>query len=318
MGRRPSSDGFKKDGGTKSGFRVKRKAFALTYSCPVDRQNPIKSPEHLLEGLVKRFGLFLYIIGREIHPTNGKYHYHVWIKFEEEFESTDSRCFDMYGVHPEIEKRPPGPGWEDYCVKDHDYITNHYQLCPWAVASQSSSVTEAMDHLWKKRPQDCAKFGESIERNLRRRINPIPEAVVYMGPFPAYCWPDFKWSPYTHSLLLWGEPGGMKTQFARYLMSHMFGEYEYIKKGHEMVKTHLTRTKPFIFDEVYLCNKDPEMSKEITDVEGGGSIDCRNQDTWIPPGLPRIFLSNYQFPFCNPKGAVYGRRVQTYEIPVFE
>lgn len=98
-------------------------------------------------------------------------------------------------------------------------------------------------------------------------------------------------------------------------MAHMFGEYEYIKKGHEMVKTHMTRTKPFIFDEVYLIGKEPEMSKEITDVESGGSIDCRNSDTWIPPGLPRIFLSNYEFPFCNPKGAVYGRRVVSHYIP---
>lgn len=68
---------------------------------------------------------------------------------------------------------------------------------------------------------------------------------------------------------------------------------------------------PFIFDEVnmHLPRFNPDDSREITCVEGGGTVTARNTDVEIPPGVPRIFTSNMEFPFKNPGEAVYGRRV---------
>ena len=292
-------------------FRLNRRRVGCTWSCPTDKEeNPIPSMDVILEFATLKFGECDYTIGEELHES-GTRHYHGWFDFATPVNSEDPHCFDVCGVHPNIIE--PKKGWEGYCAKHGSYLTNHYEMCPYKLAAAAASVSEAMEILWDKKPQDCVKYGEAMERNLRRRIAPVPQPILYDGPFPASFWPPH-WSPYTHSLLLWGEPGGCKTQFARYLMAHKFGEYEYIKKGHEMIKTHLTRTRPFIFDEVYLHHKDPEMSKEITDVEAGGSIDCRNSDVWIPPGLPRIFISNYEFPFLNPNGAVYGRRVVTHFV----
>lgn len=298
--------------GTK--FRINRNKVGCTWSCPTDFvENPIKTNEEILEFVVKKYGECEYTIGTERHAS-GKLHFHGWFKFPYKLDEKNEKCFDVNGVHPNI--IDPGKGWEAYCAKHKEFITNHYEICPYSQAASSETVKEAMDILWKKRPADCAKYGESIERNLRRRLNPAPEPVLYYGPFHDYL-QGFNWSPYTHSLLLWGPPGNCKTQFARYLMSHMFGEYDYIKKSHEATK-HLSKTKPFIFDEVYLIDKDPFISREITDIENGGEIDCRNNDVSIPPGLPRIFLSNYEFPFRDPMQSVYGRRVQSLGIKTLE
>lgn len=265
----------------------------------------------ILEPLVLKFGDCDYTIGRELHVEKHADYWHAWFSFYVEVNTTDPRAFDILGVHPNIIN--PGKGWEPYCVKEGDYITNHWEKDPFDEAAKAASCSDGLALLWNKRPQDMLKYGEAIERNLRRRLAPMPEPTLYYGPYPGH-FHGFEWSPYIHSLLLWGEPGTNKTQFARYLLSHMFGEYEYVKGRHEMWKTHCSRTKPVLHDEVYLVGKDPELSKEITDVESGGNFDCRNSDCWIPPGIVRIFVSNYEFPFHNPKMAVYGRRVQSYEI----
>jgi len=78
----------------------------------------------------------------------------------------------------------------------------------------------------------------------------------------------------------------------------------------------LSRRKPFIHDEINcLSDKcDHSVSREITDVEAGGEVMCRTSNFHIPPGLPRIFISNIEFPFRNPEFSVYGRRVVSWHV----
>lgn len=306
----PLADGGKSGNGGNGKFRINRAKVGCTWSCPIDSsENPINTCEAILEHVIARYGECEYTIGMEAH-RNGKNHFHGWFKFPAKLDEKNERCFDVCGVHPNIVD--PGKGWEAYCAKHGDFISNHWEEDPYTQAASASTVKEAMDLLWKKRPADCAKYGEQMERNLRRRLNPAPEPTIYYGPFPMHYF-DFNWSPHTHSLLLWGPPGICKTQFARYIMSHKFGDYEYVKRSHESLKK-LSMSKPFIFDEVYMIDEDPFCSREVTDIENGGSVKCRNQNCDIPPGLPRIFCSNYEFPFRDPAESVYGRRVQTFEI----
>jgi hypothetical protein len=63
-----------------------------------------------------------------------------------------------------------------------------------------------------------------------------------------------------------------------------------------------------------MLGADPEQSKEVTDVENGGSIKMRYKDVTIPPGVRRVFVHNIEHPFRNPSGAVYGRRLVTHVI----
>lgn len=181
----------------------------------------------------------------------------------------------------------------------------------YAHAMSLSTAQEAIDFLWEHDTKTMVVNGERAEENIRKRKRTPFEAPTYHGPWPKEYHDALEgWDPKTHSLLLHGPPGYGKTQFARYVMNHMFGHYNYAKKSPESLKK-LDMTTPFILDEVYMIEKDPQDSREITDVESGGCISARNTDVYIPPGVPRIFISNYEHPFLNPKDAVYDRRVRS-------
>jgi len=293
------------------GFRVNRAKFGLTYSCPVTASvNPITSAVDLLKFLTDKFGTSDYIIGTELHQ-NGKNHYHCYMKFHTKVDSTNCKLFDFKGVHPNI--ITPGKGWIDYCAKAGEYITNFYERDPYATALRQDNLQEAISYLWQKRPKDMCHSAHNIEDNLRKKFKNTQPQLRYAGPFPEKFYPpDYNRS--THSLLLVGPPGIGKTQFARYLL----GDCDYVKSKLEALRA-CQFDKPILFDEICMLGTDkkpidPEESKEITDVENGGTLSARYRDINIPPGVTRIFCSNMEYPFRNPNEAVYGRRVVSHVI----
>lgn len=293
----------------KPSFRFHAHKVGLTYSAPRDLpENPIPDAARIVSVLTERHGPCTYTIGTELHE-NGKRHFHALFKFDRKLDSEDHTLFNVEGVSPDI--LPPGAGWKNYCEKHGDVCTN-MPTNVFAQALAAGTVREAMEIVALQDPGSYCRFGEAIERNIRRRLAPPQQPKLYFGPFLSPL-VGTNWDPTTHSLLLWGPAGVGKTQWARYYMSHRWGEYDYIKGSHEQLKR-LHFDKPFIFDEVFLCNdKDPwhkpMQSREITDVENGGCVECRNSNVDIPPGVARIFLSNVPFPFRNPADSVYGRRV---------
>ena len=83
------------------GFRVNRKAFGLTYSCPKTADdNPITTHKELIEFLETK-GVCEYIVGKELHES-GKVHWHAYVKYDHAIDSVDARLFDVKGVHPNI------------------------------------------------------------------------------------------------------------------------------------------------------------------------------------------------------------------------
>lgn len=297
-------------------FRVCRKSFGLTYSAPEGKEHPFPSRQFVADFLEEKFGPNLFLICQEFHKDDRK-HYHVAVKFDSVIDNEDPRLFDLEGIHPNILSGPYGPGWLHYLKKsDPEFLTN-MESSPYKQALQASNVEEGMEILAHAVPGDIVRFGEAIERNLRRRLAPKKPARIYTGPYVAGSYP-YNWRIDTHSLLLWGPPASCKTNYAKYLMAHLVSpDYEYIRGSHEAVKK-LSLTKPFIHDEIN-CLSDkcpPENSREITDIEDGGEIICRHSNVTIPPGLPRIFIANFERPFRDPAGAVYGRRVVSLEITI--
>ena len=318
------------------GFRIAQKEIGLTYSCPRSGEccnmsteekargehlpdcncdNPIHTHQELIDFLDEK-GVNQYIIGKE-HHKSGKVHWHVYVKYDNVIDSIDPRIFDCNRVHPNIVKGKAGKGWMAYCTKEKEYETNFYATDPFKKAMMCETADEAIDVLWQTRTEDMCKQGDRIEENLRRRMSKKCTATQYDGPYPEEFFPK-GWSPETHSLLLVGAPGLNKTQFARYLLSHMFGDYDYIKGDLEPLRK-CRFDKPLLFDEVHMLGSalrpvDPEQSKEITDIESGGTIHSRFKNIQIPPGVKRVFIHNIERPFRNPNGAVYGRRLHTHVI----
>lgn len=296
-------------------FRIDRKRVGLTYSCPVlFEENPIPSREYIRDTLTEKFGQNLHIVCNELHES-GKKHYHAQFNFDDKIRVTDPLAFDLKGIHPNI--LAPGKGFEGYVAKTGEYITNYFKRNPYAAAIATGSVSAGLELIALSDPGAYLRFRSQFESNLRNHLAQARRSVnIYDGPYlPS--WYPVDWKPYTHSLLLWGPPGRYKTQYARYLMSHLFGEYDYIKGSHESVKK-LSFTRPFIHDDVYMVGslQPASNSREITDVESGGNIICRQSNVDIPPGIARIFISNLSHPFQNPSDSVYHRRLLSMELTV--
>lgn len=63
------------------------------------------------------------IIGREIHPTTGGVHLHVFVDFGRKFRSRSPQVFDVDGRHPNVSpsRGTPEKGY-DYAIKDGDVV----------------------------------------------------------------------------------------------------------------------------------------------------------------------------------------------------
>lgn len=289
----------------KSTFRVNRKAFGLTYSCPDKADtNPIKDCEALRDFLVDKFGPGQYVIAEEMHKDKDtgdehatKNHFHVYIKFDKVVQSTDARLFDFEGVHPNIVKGAPGEGWKAYCLGRDDKVQvrniSNIESDPYAAAfalAADGRAEEGYRLLIKKRPRDMALHGRSVRANLMDQAGLQRARILYEGPHLTIpTWTN-------KSIWVVGEPGTGKTQWAHYVMSHLTnGEYLYCKGTLAALKHLNPRVhKGIIFDDISLPNDWSATDyNTLVDFESDGWVKARYNDVYMPPQMYKIFLSNH-------------------------
>lgn len=273
-------------------FRVNRKSVGLTYAAPTDREeNPIASNEMLLAELNKTCTPpERYMIGMELHPSNNKLHYHVYIEWDYKVDIKNERHFDVAGVHPNIISVKSKKKWMRYCSKEGNTLTN-FSTCPWKRALQASSDAEAMDILWDEKPMDMAKHGHMIEKNIKKRRYQPPEPIVYCGPFGNNFQIPREVFEKNLALIVRGESGIGKTQWARYVASHTWGDYLYVKGSLQGLRNYQGE-KCIIFDDLTIHGDDVMKYNALMDVESGGTVRVLYGSVDIPPGVYRIFLTN--------------------------
>jgi len=267
-------------------FRFCARKVGLTYSCPKDADdNPIQSNEDLLDFLEKLGGHCQYIIAKERHQS-GKKHFHAWINWDEKQETKNVEFFDYLGVHPNVLFKP-GAGWQAYCRKDKDFITNLEQN-PFAVALAKNTVEEAVDHLWVARPQLMAVNADRVQKNFAKKMAAPKEIKRFNGPW--------KW-PYLEdiqSVVLVGPSNVGITQFAK----HHFQNPIIVRHMDKLKEFNASVHDGIIFDDMSFTHLHREAQIHITDWDEDSDLHIRYGTATIPAGTKKIFTANY-YPFSE-------------------
>lgn len=287
-------------------FRCSRKKYGFTWSCPVDAEAHPFDRENVLEWILgelqKLASLKYYTIAREKHES-GKWHYHASIEFEEKYQTRDERFADLEGVHPNIIK--PGKGWLNYCKKDNDFISN-YEESVFKRARDADTWDEARDILWED-PKFMLQFGESAERNWKRRRIGDCLDVVYNGP--SIRAPE-EWNPAKQTLVIEGASGIGKTQWALDFGRRHGG---YLKVGHYQKLKEWRGQPVIIFDDCDDSLNDQDVSTWISITETESTRDFRvlHGVVTIPPVIKIILTNGGLLPRDNRAGAV-NRRIYNW------
>ncbi len=293
-------------------FRAQRKKQFLTYSCPKAlEENPITTHEALRDFLLSKGETDRFSIGKELHQDGGV-HWHAY--FEQEVDTVDCRYFDFLGVHP---------NWKTGVYARHVKYTQKFgefiqegcegKVDHFAEAFKKRKSGEAIEYLYEHEPKHMAINGHNIERNVRRRLDAAKfEYRPYYGPYQFQAPAD--WDCDTQTLLITGEVGIGKTQWARYYAEH-HGGYFYCKDSLECMK-HYKGESWIIYDDIKVGKYNFDCWAGVFDVADGGSISQRYADIQIKPGVKKIWLQN---PTVQIKDAyrrvLNGRR--SYEVDYF-
>lgn len=246
-------------------------------------ENPVESNEFLLDFLEKLGGHCQYVVGKERHES-GKKHFHAWINYDIKQETKNPRYFDCAGVHPNVMFKP-GAGWQSYCKKDKDFISNLEQN-PFAVALSLPSLEAAIDHLWVARPQLMAVNADRVEKNFAKKMTVAKPIKQYFGPWK---WPSLE---NIESVVLMGPSNIGKTQFAK---SH-FNNPLFISQMDRLKEFKPDVHDGIIFDDMDFTHMPRSSQIHITDFEEQRDIHSRYANAVVPAETKKIFTCNH-YPF---------------------
>lgn len=261
-------------------FRINRKKVGLTYSCPVDcDDNPITTHQEIIDFL-KTKGACKFLVSKEQHQ-NGKTHWHAFVEYDKKLNTTDTRYFDLLGVHPNIIKPARGHGWEAYVAKKGDWQSDYYENSPWTVAMKLNKLEECVSHLFQKVPRDTVLNMAKIEYAYSK-LKPKP---VKERPLMEFTIPFF--TDFDRAILLEGKSGWGKTQFAL----RCFKNPKIVRQVEDLRSLDATHDG-IVFDDMAFTHWPRQSQIHLVDMDEESSISARYNNVTIPAGMPRIFTFN--------------------------
>jgi hypothetical protein len=269
-----------------SAFRACKKVWGFTYS-----QCGTLTKERCLEWFQLKFGFEIdYLIGAEKHKDGGN-HLHARFKFPKAYDCKNCRAFDIDGYHPDI-LTSVGRGWDSYCAKENEFITNYYKPSTFHQVNTIESWDEACDLLWRREPRYMFLHASTAEKNFMKRRNKINQVDKIYFNVRHYKNEPTEWEHWKKSLVVTGKSGLGKTQYYKHMALHMFGSYCMVKGGLSQFRMKYQGQKCIIFDDLEL--EDFKQWDALFDVENGDVITTTpsgKYDYHIPCGIPRIFIN---------------------------
>lgn len=128
------------------------------------------------------------IIAREVHPTTGGVHLHVFVDFGRKFRSRRVDIFDVEGRHPNVSpsKGTPEKGY-DYAIKDGEVVAGGLER-PRGGRPGTISGLEAIAHLCETQDEFLDIYGEVDTRGLIKNFANVRSYAKwrYAGLLPKY------------------------------------------------------------------------------------------------------------------------------------
>nr|QTE03667.2 MAG: replication-associated protein [Gemycircularvirus] len=133
------------------------------------------------------------IVAREVHPTTGGVHLHVFVDFNRKFRSRNVRIFDVEGRHPNVvpSRGTPEKGY-DYAIKDGDVIAGGLARPePRGGMSRGAEKISNVAHLCEDADEFFELFDEMDRKGLIKGfVNAAayakwryrPEVHIYVSP----------------------------------------------------------------------------------------------------------------------------------------
>jgi hypothetical protein len=279
-----------------SKFRINRCSVGLTYSCPTDKsENPIVDHKELITFLATKGSIKKYTTGRELHEKDeaaGKIHWHVFVVYDDEINTKNCRFFDFKGVHPNILKGKPGKGWEAYCVKHADFVSNYWKVDVFQTVWAKRTWAEARDMLKESVPKFLLQHGHTAERNFKRFKSDAKRGpTIYYGPYRKELYEICKQHDWTKTMVIKGPPGYNKTQFLKYwCASYFYAKGKCLDKLRECEDADY---EYLILDDAskMLNEMDSDDQNSVLDVENGGDVNAKYRDVCLPPSR-RVIVAN--------------------------
>lgn len=257
--------------------------------------NPTREEEVKLSEIGEEQARYI-IYGREVAPSTNTVHLQGYVEFTTLKSLTQLKCLVGERIHAE-KSNGTGVQNREYCMKDGDF----QERGSVPVAPGARTDLEEIRELIRSGATD----GEIAETHFKQWVRYRTSFQAYrmllrsegMKAKPSFELSSFPWTATsllailngsTKSLIMWGEAGIGKTQFAMALLPDA------------LVVTHMDDLRSFdsnshngiIFDDMDFKHMPRSSQIHIVDREIGRSIHCRYECAWIPPEVKKIFTTN--------------------------
>jgi len=258
----------------------------LTYSCPTDKEQPIKTKESLHEFLKAGFktgrgkasktvtpeGV---ITCRELHE-DGSPHFHAFVQFAARLTTRDMRVFDFMGVHPNIKHASTAKAVKNfitYVTKDGDFVNHNIAIdaggakvrAPGRVETAYQTAMRmakegdfdgASEHMESNACADYTKFRKAIVGTWEAVYDKVMEDKEPVKIYDQWTselkdidlWAKLDGEDWRRCHVLVGKSGAGKTELALYLLKKAGCKRPVVIRNPEDVKLHKT-ADGFVFDE---------------------------------------------------------------------
>lgn len=172
-----------------------------------------------------------------------------------------------------------------------------------------TTYADALAIIQKKRPRDWCLYGETIERNLKRKMMPKFTHNYVMSDF------DCPPLDLSKAVLLHGPTNMGKTEYA---LAHF--KHPLLVSHMDTLRNISPEVDGIVFDDMSFKHMPVESVIHLLDLAQDRSIHCRYGTGVIPKGMPRIFTHNTANPFFDHittqmcQQEAIGRRLCIHEV----